>query len=99
ALRIRAGHLQWSYRCGEVNDVSITASELRDFYRFVAEKLSNGGADLSPEEALDEWRRQHPSADSAADLAAIQEALADMADGNTGVPFDQFDRDFRAKHH
>jgi hypothetical protein len=33
-----------------------TANELREFHDFLGRKLGNGGADLSPEEALDEWR-------------------------------------------
>jgi len=30
--------------------------------------------------------------------AAIQEALEDVAKGDQGVPFDEFDRDFRRRH-
>jgi hypothetical protein len=73
--------------------------ELRDFHRFLADKLSADGIDLSPEEALDEWRRLHPQTQSfGEDVAAIQEALDDMDKGDRGIPFDQFDRDFRTRH-
>jgi hypothetical protein len=77
-----------------------TASqELRAFHAFLGEKLSNGGADLSPEDALDEWRMSHPEAeDCEDDVAAIQAALDDVANGDTGVPFDAFDREFRKQH-
>ena len=34
--------------------------ELREFHRFLTDKLRVDGIDLSPEEALDEWRRLHP---------------------------------------
>ena len=34
--------------------------ELRAFHRFLTEKLDTDGTDLSPEEALDEWRQLHP---------------------------------------
>ena len=72
--------------------------DLRDFHRFVGEKVGNGGASLSPEEVLDEWRVLHP--DLAAveeDLAAIQEAIDDLENGDTGISFAEFDRDFRAR--
>lgn len=76
-----------------------STSELREFHEFLAKKLSHGGADLSPEEALDEWRGAHPESQALADeAAAIMEALQDMAHGDAGVPFEQFDREFRARH-
>jgi len=34
----------------------------------------------------------------AADLAAIREALDDMAKGERGIPFEEFDREFRKRH-
>jgi hypothetical protein len=74
------------------------SEELREFHRFVGEKL-NGNTEVSPEEALDEWRRQHPDMNaSEEDLAAIREALEDMANGDRGIPFDRFDREFRKRH-
>jgi hypothetical protein len=49
--------------------------DLREFYRFLGEKLKNGGAHPSPEEALNEWREQHPDGvEFEDDTAAIQEA-------------------------
>jgi len=76
-----------------------TIDELRDFHRFLSEKLTDGRVEWSPEEALEEWRRLHPDAHaSEEDVAAIQEALADMANGDRGVPFEEFDHDFRRRH-
>jgi hypothetical protein len=72
--------------------------ELRDFHQFLGDKLKGGGVDLSPEEALDEWRRLHAGAQAMEDLAAIGEALDDVANGDRGMPFDEFDRDFRKRH-
>jgi len=73
--------------------------EPHDFHQFLGEKLTNGGADVSPEEALDEWRRLRPDSQGLADeVAAIQEALDDMANGDAGIPFDEFDREFRRRH-
>jgi hypothetical protein len=78
---------------------SPTTEELRDFHRFLADKLGADETELSPEEALDEWRQLHPSAHSHDDeVAAIREALDDLAKGDRGVPFDQFDREFRRRH-
>jgi hypothetical protein len=76
-----------------------TIEELRDFHRFLGDRLAADGVELSPEQALDEWRRLHPPAHAAdEDLAAIKEALADMANGDRGIPFAEFDRDFRKRH-
>ena len=73
--------------------------ELREFHRFLAAKLTADGIDLSPEEALDEWRRLHPQTQAFdEEVAAIREALDDMAKGDRGIPFDEFDRDFRKRH-
>ncbi len=73
------------------------SKELRDFHAFLGQKLSNGVADVTPEEALDEWRASHPEAEED-DVAAIQAALDDVANGDTGMPFDEFDREFRKQH-
>jgi hypothetical protein len=73
--------------------------ELRSFHRFLTDKLTADGMDVSPEEALDEWRRQHPQTQAnGEEVAAIREALDDMAKGDRGIPFDEFDRDFRKRH-
>lgn len=73
--------------------------ELHDFQRFLADKLRGDSVDLSPEEALDEWRRLHPQTQAVdEDLAAIQEALDDVANGDRGILFAQFDSEFRKRH-
>jgi hypothetical protein len=73
-------------------------SELRAFHTFLGEKLNNGGADVSPEEALDEWRQMHPEPfDEEDDVAAIQAALDDVARGDKGMPLAEFDRRMRKK--
>jgi hypothetical protein len=75
------------------------SGELIDFYRFIGDKLSKGETWLSPEETLDEWRMEHPDEEQAADdLQAIKEAVADFEAGDRGIPIDEFDRQFRAKH-
>jgi hypothetical protein len=75
------------------------AEELREFHRFLAEKVQANATDLSPEEALDEWRRLRPQTEAFdEDTAAVREALDDLGKGDRGMPFDQFDRDFRQRH-
>jgi hypothetical protein len=70
--------------------------ELASFLRFLGEKLAQK-VDMSPEEALDIWRTNHPLAEDD-DVAAVNEALAEMEAGDTGVPFAEFDRQSRARH-
>jgi hypothetical protein len=77
---------------------SAANEELRGFHQFLGEKLKNGGAHLSPEEALDEWRDQHPEGvEFEDDTEAIEEALEDMANGDTGRPFDEVMAEIRAE--
>lgn len=78
---------------------NVTMEELRSFHRFVSERLNGSAGALSPEEALDEWRRSNPSPDALEeDAAAIQEAIDDLAKGDRGMPFEEFDRQFRERH-
>ena len=76
-----------------------TTTELEDFRHFVDEKLTNDGTNLSPEECLALWRAQHPSPDELADsVGAVQAALADMKDGDTGRPVDEVVQQIRKDH-
>lgn len=73
-------------------------NDLEGFHRFIGERL-NQSPPLSPEEALDLWRAEHELDDDFADnVAAIEEALDEIRAGVPGIPFDQFDREFRARH-
>jgi hypothetical protein len=57
------------------------------------------GSSLSPEEALDLWRCDNPGDEYAADdVEAVRQALAAMDAGDTGVPLEEFDREFRKRH-
>ena len=74
------------------------ASELERFHQFIAHKLSNGESDLSPEEALDEWRALNPTPEElAANVAALQRALA-QADRGEGIPLDECIEQLRRKY-
>ena len=78
-----------------MNDVN----ELREFHRFLGAKLENGGAELLPEEALDEWRQLHPEPwDEEDDVAAIQASIDEFDKGERGMPFEDFMREMRAKY-
>jgi hypothetical protein len=71
-------------------------NELRAFHRFLGAKLENGGADLWPEEALEEWRELHPQPwDDEDDVAAIQAALDDEDRGEKGISLEEFDKELR----
>ena len=72
--------------------------ELTAFHSFVAEKLQKSGPKPSPEEVVDEWRELHPEPEiDKEEVAAIQEALDDMAAGDHGRPFDDVIADIRNK--
>lgn len=77
---------------------SQTANELREFHRYLTERISSNSVDLSPEEALEEWRLEHPSDEAfEEDVAAIQEAIDSLAK-DKGQSVAEFDRDFRKRH-
>lgn len=74
----------------------LPTSELQHFRDFLDEKLTNGGAELFPEEALEEWRELHPDPlDCEDDVTAIQAALDDLVRGEKGIPLEEFDREIR----
>ena len=69
---------------------------LRVFRDFINEKLKkNRNTDLSPEEALDEFRLDHNPLDDEDDVAAIQAAIDDLEAGEKGMPLGKFDRELR----
>jgi hypothetical protein len=73
--------------------------ELLNFHQFLAEQLRLGVPYSSPEEAVEAWRLRNRSPEEIAeDVQAIREALADMEAGDTGRPFEQFDREFRKRN-
>ena len=74
--------------------------ELASFHRFVAAKLSETKFDLSPDDAVDLWRAEHPYLEEFDDATeAVMEALADIEAGDVGITLEEFDREFRARHH
>lgn len=60
------------------------ANDLKAFRDFADAKLSNGGADLTLDEALDLWEYENsPEDEREATLQAIREGLEDMHAGRT----------------
>ena len=77
---------------------SFPSTELRAFHAFLGEKRNNGSADLLPEEVLEVWRQLHPEPeDFEDDVAVIQAALGDVANGDEGMPLEDFDRQMRGQ--
>lgn len=75
-----------------------SSSDFSGFVQFAAAQLQ-AGTELTPEQAVEQWRAMHPSEDEAADLeAAIQEAIDDMEAGQKGIPFEEFKREFRLRN-
>ena len=73
--------------------------ELLSFHHFVSEQIRLGVPYSSPEEAVEAWRlRNRTPEEMAEDVQAVREALADMAAGDRGRPFEEFDREFSNRH-
>jgi hypothetical protein len=71
-------------------------TELQEFQEFVTDQLRNGGAELTPEEVLGEYRMFHPTPEQhAANVEAVKEALRDMENGDRGRPVEDVLRELR----
>lgn len=72
--------------------------ELARFHDFLGRQLGSESRQLSPEEALDLWRAEHPEAGELREsVQAVKEALDDMDAGDTGESFDEFMRELRQR--
>jgi len=79
--------------------MSTDESELFQFNEFVAGKLQNGGADLTPEQCLELWRLQNPnSAQYDHSVKRIQSAIDEMESGSGGVSADELHSKLRSKY-
>lgn len=47
---------------------------------------------------MDDEERRRMNAERRDDIEAIQEAIDDMENGDMGIPFEEFYRDFRERH-
>jgi hypothetical protein len=74
-------------------------NDLKAFRSFVDQKLSNGGANLTLDEALSLWDFEtQPSTERAETVQALREALDDMRAGDTGTPAREFLSETRLKY-
>lgn len=71
-------------------------TEAEAFQTFLAKEIANGGRHKSPEELVQDWRRERQEFDET--VAALREAIDDMNAGDHGRPLDEVMRDIRAKH-
>lgn len=73
-------------------------TELAQFEQFIKLQVQNG-RNLSPEEALDLYRAEHPDPNELdTSVAELREALAEVDAGAAGVPLEEFVRQRRARH-
>jgi hypothetical protein len=73
-------------------------NELESFHRFLGDQLAHHDSTLTPEECLELWRAQNPSAEGfETEAQAIQEAIDDMKAGDPGQPLQPFLTEFRAR--
>jgi len=86
--------------------MTTTTSELSHFHAYLAKLIAQGRQSLLPEEALDEWREEHPLADEddpfaddLDDVAAVQEAIADRLAGDPGQSLDEVLEEIANVHH
>ena len=85
--------------CENIGMNNTTQTELERFREFVDEKLANGGVRLSPEETLDLWRAQNPTAEEITkSVAAINGVIADIDAGDPGKDASDVLSELRKKH-
>ena len=73
-----------------------TQAEINDFSRFAFEQLNGDGAALSMNELYDLWRRQNPDLDEYAEnVAAVNAAIQDYKNGDSGRPAGELSRKLR----
>jgi hypothetical protein len=74
------------------------ANDLRAFRQYIDEQLTNGGAEMTLDEALIHWEAENQTdSEKEETLRAIEQGFSDIAAGRTRS-FEDFDREFRLKH-
>ena len=74
-------------------------SELYQFSEFLAGKLANGGAELTPEQCLEMWRLENPSPSGyAASVKSIQSAINEMESGHGSLDGQELHARLRSKY-
>ncbi len=78
--------------------MSTNIEDLEAFSAFARDQLSSG-VDLNIVDLAAQWQFQHDSETHlAGDIAAVQEAINGIEDGETGRPLKHFDAEFRQRN-
>jgi hypothetical protein len=84
---------------GELKMSTDRSNDLRAFKSFVDQKLSNGGANLTLDEALGLWDLEtQPATEREETVQALREALDDMRAGDRGISAREFLAEARRKY-
>lgn len=79
--------------------MNTTEQQVENFRHFALQRLRRGATATTIDELYDQWRFEHPSEDEQrGDVLALQASLRDLKRGETGRPFETFQRDFRTRH-
>jgi hypothetical protein len=68
-------------------------TEAESFHSFLAHQIANGGRHKSPEELVQDWRKERQEFDET--VVALKEAIDDMNAGDRGRPVDEVFNDLR----
>ena len=76
-----------------------TQEQIDNFHRFATEQLKNGGREKSVDELYDQWRFENQSPEELEEnVAAIQGAIDDMNNGDSGRDADEVIAEVRTRH-
>jgi len=75
--------------------MSLHEHDIDHFTNFAKARLQDGNTDLSLSQLVDEYMTAYPPLE---DLPAIQAALRDMEQGDTGQSFAQFSDEFQKRN-
>jgi hypothetical protein len=77
--------------------MAITNDDLNAFHQFAESTLASHGAE-SLQELVDIWELEHPTPmDHSQNVAAVQAAIRDMENGDTGRPAERVLKELRAE--
>ena len=76
--------------------VPTTYTEAESFQLFLSQEIANGGRHKSPEELVEQWRRDQQELQES--VAAIREALDEMDRGVPGIPLEVVAKEMREKY-
>lgn len=76
-----------------------TQEQIDSFHQFATEQLQNGGKDKTVDELYDQWRFENQSPEELEEnVAAIQGAIDDMKNGDTGRDVAEVIAEVRSKY-